>query len=504
MTTSPTPATTPTLLELLTTHGAAPSLVVEGVVHDHVALLSAARAIAAGLLGGRASLDEDRVVILTAPDASYVAALLGTWLAGGIAVPVRPGTPAPEIDYIVDDAQSTVVLHDEPDMEAAQHLDAQPGLSRQAVRFDTDWPAPAPEVLPSRTTGALMIYTSGTTGRPKGVVHTHASLAAQVQSLRTAWAWTPQDRIPLVLPLHHVHGVVNVLCCALASGATCEMQGGLDPVRVWETFAAGDATLFMAVPTIYGRLIQAWEGADEDIRRRWSDAAHSLRLMVSGSAALPVDILERWEEITGHRLLERYGMSEVGMALSNTLEERVPGTVGFPLPGVSARLVDDDGQVLDGDDVSGHLQLKGPALFREYWRRPEATRDAFVDGWFDTGDDAGRTDGRYRILGRSSVDILKTGGEKVSALEVEFVYRTHEAIADIAVVGVSDPTWGQRICAAVVPAGELDPAELRAWGKQRLSDYKVPREFLVVEDLPRNAMGKVTKPEVSTLFATDG
>lgn len=474
-----------------------PALVAGGIAHTHEQVRRAAAAVATDLLAARDGLDEARVMILVEPTPDYVAALLGTWMAGGMAVPVRPGVPRPEIDRVVEDATASVVLHDAANADAVAHLD---GLELRPVAFHPDATA-TPPPAPSPDAGALMIYTSGTTGRPKGVVHTHASLAAQVAALRDAWAWSADDRIPLVLPLHHVHGIVNVLCCALASGATCEMHPRLDPAAVWESFANADTTLFMAVPTIYGRLIAAWDDADEATRGRWSDGARSLRLMVSGSAALPVDMLERWEAITGQRLLERYGMSEVGMALSNTLDERIPGSVGYPLPGVRARLVDDAGTVLDGDVDAGHLQLQGPALFREYWRRPDETRDAFVDGWFDTGDDAARRGGRYRMLGRSSVDILKTGGEKVSALEVEFVYRNHDHVDDIAVVGVPDPTWGQRVCAAVVPADDaLDPDTLRAWGKERLVDYKVPREFLVVDDLPRNAMGKVTKPAVADLF----
>lgn len=493
------PHDAPTILEAMARAGDRPALVAGDDVHTADEVRRAAAGIARDLLGGRDGLDEARVVLLSEPTPDYVAALLGTWMAGGLAVPIRPGVPRPEIDRVVEDAAPSIALHDAANAAALEHLDQHDDVVRRQVTFaPADAPPPTP---PSRDTAALMIYTSGTTGRPKGVVHTHASLAAQVAALQSAWAWTSDDRIPLVLPLHHVHGVVNVLCCALASGATCEMHPGLDPGRVWDAFTDADTTLFMAVPTIYGRLIRAWDEADTATRRRWSDGARGLRLMVSGSAALPVDMLERWEAITGQRLLERYGMSEVGMALSNTLDERVPGTVGYPLPGVRARLVDDAGRVLEGDVESGHLQLRGPAMFREYWRRPDETRDSFVDGWFDTGDDAARDDGRYRMLGRSSVDILKTGGEKVSALEVEFVYRTHDGVDDIAVVGVPDPTWGQRVCAAVVATDELDPAELRAWGKERLVDYKVPRDFLVVDDLPRNAMGKVTKPAVVELFA---
>ncbi len=253
----------------------------------------------------------------------------------------------------------------------------------------------------------------------------------------------------------------------------------------------------MAVPTIYHRLIGAWEESDPSERTAMSAGCRSLRLMVSGSAALPIPTLERWREISGHTLLERYGMTEIGMALSNPLHgERLPGRVGSPLPGVEVRLVDDDGNEV-GDGIPGEIQVRGDTVFTEYWDRPDATGEAFDGDWFRTGDVAVREDGSYRILGRASVDILKTGGEKVSALEIEEVLLGHPSVAEVAVVGVPDPEWGDRVVAAVVAAGDPpDPAELRAWCRDRLAPAKVPKEVHLVESLPRNAMGKVTKPEV--------
>jgi malonyl-CoA/methylmalonyl-CoA synthetase len=335
------------------------------------------------------------------------------------------------------------------------------------------------------------------------VVLTHGNLEAQVRALVEAWGWSGDDHILLHLPLHHVHGIVNVLLCALWSGAVCQILPRFDAVEVWDRMAVGDLTVYMAVPTVYRRLIDAWEAADAGTRVRWSAGARRLRLMVSGSAALPVSTLERWEEITGHRLLERYGMTEIGMALSNPLEgERRPGHVGSPLPGVDARLVDEDGKPVP-DGTSGTIEVRGPSVFRAYWRRPEATRDAFTeDGWFRTGDRAVVDDGAWRILGRESVDILKTGGEKVSALEIEDVLRGHPGVADCAVVGVADPEWGERVCAAAVAAGGAapEPEELRDFARERLAPWKVPKDVLLVEALPRNAMGKVTKPRVRALF----
>lgn len=227
-----------------------------------------------------------------------------------------------------------------------------------------------------------------------------------------------------------------------------------------------------------------------------------MRVMISGSAALPVATLEAWRRISGHTLLERYGMTELGMALSNPLAgERRPGYVGRPLPGVEVRLVDEAGTPV-GPDAPGEIEVRGPGVFLEYWRQPDATRTAFHDDWFRTGDTAVLEQGAYRILGRSSVDIIKTGGFKVSALEIEEELRGHPAVAECAVVAVADPDWGERICVAVelVPAAALDLGELQTWARQRLAPYKVPRELRCVTALPRNAMGKVVKPDVAKLF----
>jgi malonyl-CoA/methylmalonyl-CoA synthetase len=228
--------------------------------------------------------------------------------------------------------------------------------------------------------------------------------------------------------------------------------------------------------------------------------------MVSGSAALPVNTLQHWKEISGHTLLERYGMTEIGMALSNPLHgERVPGSVGSPLPSVEVQLVGENGKPV-ASGTPGEIEVRGPSVFAEYWGRPDATRDAFRDGWFRTGDTAVVENGIYRILGRTSIDILKTGGHKVSALEIEEALREHPAIAECAVVGVPDPEWGERIAAAVVlnDGAALDLPSLRAWTRELLAAHKLPSRLLVLDLLPRNAMGKVMKPAVAAMFQAVG
>jgi len=468
--------------------------------------MEASGAAATRLLGASDDLSEARVCFLAPPGWDWLATHWGVWRAGGISVPMAVSHPPAELAYLLDDADPEVVVAHPSLVDRVAGVAEERGLP---VLSTSDLVAPGPAArLPALKAdrGAMMLYTSGTTGRPKGVVINHANVEAQIRTLVDAWGWSADDRILLTLPLHHVHGIVNVLHCALWSGATCDILPAFDARAVWDRMARGDLTLYMGVPTLYHRLIDAWEAADDDTRARWSAGARKLRLMVSGSAALPVPTLERWRELTGHTLLERYGMTEIGMGLSNPLEgERRPGHVGRPLPGVELRLVDEeDRPVADGE--AGQIQVKGPAVFREYWRRPEATAEAFTpDGWFRTGDRAVLEDGAYRILGRESVDILKTGGEKVSALEIEDVLRTHAKVADCAVVGVPDPDWGERVCAAVVPPAGADgpeEAEIRDFARERLAPWKVPKEVKVMTELPRNALGKVTKPAVKELFAS--
>ncbi len=419
-----------------------------------------------------------------------------------MAVPLALPHPPAEHAHVLDDAGATLALADAENAGRLAPLAAERGVRLLSLE-EAGRPAAGRRTghIPAPGDPALVLYTSGTTGKPKGAVHTHGSLEAQVASLSEAWEWGGDDALPNVLPLHHTHGLVNVTLCALANGSRVEMLPGFDAEATWRRLEEGGLSLFMAVPTVYAKLAAALEEADAAVRARRSAACRRLRLMVSGSAALPVSLFGRWEELSGHRLLERYGMTEIGMALSNPLRgERVPGTVGMPLPSVEVALVDEaEGECADG--APGELRVKGPTLFRAYHGRPEETASAFADGWFLTGDVAVREAGRFRILGRASSDILKTGGYKVSALEIEDVLRLHPAVKDAAVVGLPDEEWGERVAAAVVTGGApLSLDSLRAFARERLAPYKLPTRLLVLDDLPRNAMGKVTKPAVRALF----
>lgn len=465
-------------------------------------LLERSAAVAAALLDSRSDLNEDRIAFLLPAGFDYASVQWGIWRAGGIAVPLSLSATEKELEGTLEDCQPACVVTSE---ESAGRL---AGICRirnlrflKTEDFAENVNAALPEMDPSRR--AMILYTSGTTSRPKGVVSTHAIIQAQIESLVRAWEWRPDDRIPLFLPLHHIHGIINILGSALWTGAQIEAFPRFEMEAVLERVAAKAYSLFMAVPTIYVKLIEALEGLPAKEREPVIAGFQAMRLMVSGSAALPQSVHEKWTALTSQKLLERYGMTEIGMALSNPYRgERRPGAVGQPLPGVEVRLESETGEIIAAENQPGEIQVRGPNVFLEYWNRPDATREAFADGWFRTGDIAVLEDGYYRIMGRQSVDIIKSGGYKLSALEIEAAVLDHPAIAECAVVGLADDTWGEVVAAALVLAkGEtFETGDFEAWCRERLSPYKIPRRILCVEELPRNAMGKVTKPAVRDLF----
>jgi malonyl-CoA/methylmalonyl-CoA synthetase len=472
-------------------------------VFSYSDLLHISGLIATGLLKDTEDLQEQRVAFLIPPGFEYVATQWGIWRAGGIAVPLCVSHPRPELEYVITNSGASIIVVHPQFEDILLSLATEKNL-RFILTSATlpDHVTTLPNIDIQRR--ALILYTSGTTGKPKGVVTTHDHIQAQVTSLVTAWEWTSDDRILNVLPLHHIHGIINVLTCALWVGAECHILSKFDAETVCNQICEGKLTLFMAVPTIYVKLIAAWENATQERQKTMTAGCEKMRLMVSGSAALPVQVLAKWQNISGHFLLERYGMTEIGMALSNSLHgQRYAGYVGQPLPQVEVRLVDENGELVP-PGIPGEIQVKSPGVFLEYWQNPQSTEKAFRDGWFCTGDTAIVENDNYRILGRMSVDIIKTGGYKVSALEIEEVLRTHPDIQECAVVGVTDLEWGERVCAALVllPERQLTLESLRSWAKEQLAVYKIPTRILIVDELPRNAMGKVTKPQVVELFCS--
>lgn len=483
-------------------HGDAVALQAGSQTYRYPDLLERSAALAFELLGDEKDLNEARIACLIPPGFDYVTTQWGVWRAGGVFVPLSLSATEPELEYSLSDSGASCIVVTQDLATEVSSLCEQLRLRCVVVEEIASVDViTLPTIEPQRR--AMILYTSGTTSRPKGVVTTHANIEAQITSLVEAWHWESSDRIPLFLPLHHIHGIINILSCALWSGATVETYPGFQMDAILDRVAAGAYTVFMAVPTIYVKLIQKLESLSDNARQPVIDGFAGMRLMISGSAALPTTVHERWFSLVRQKLLERYGMTESGMGLSNPYEgERRPGAVGRPLPGVEIRLMAESGELVSEEEQPGEIQVRGPGVFSEYWNRAEATASSFEEGWFRTGDMAVMRDGYYHIMGRQSVDIIKSGGYKLSALEIEAVLMDHPAIRECAVVGVPDETWGEAVAAAVVlePDKLLDVESLREWCRDRVSHYRIPRHLLVVEQLPRNAMGKVTKPKITDLF----
>ena len=476
------------------------AIIASGKSFSYKTLLQASQQFATHLLDGRNDLDGARVAFMVDPGFDYVKVQWGIWQAGAVAVPLCVTHPLPSLQYVLEDTGTTILVispqyHDLLAAYALEHsiqLIVVDRLSETTV-----------VVLPQLDShrNAMILYTSGTTNKPKGVVTTHANIAAQINSITSAWQYAPTDHALCVLPLHHVHGIINVVSATLSSGGTVEFVASFSVDDIFSRFLKGDINVFMAVPTIYFKLIAGFELLDVEAKQQLKNALKKFRLMVCGSAALPVSMTQKWEQVSGHVLLERYGMTEIGMGISNPyIGFRKPGAIGMPLPGVSVRLVDENMQpVINGE--AGEIQIKGENVFKEYWNKPDATAKEFTpDGWFKTGDVAVVEEGYYRILGRSSVDIIKSGGYKLSALEIEEVLRSHDLVDDCAVVGIADEEWGELVVAAVVAKAGLEQHQLNQWMRTQMPTYKTPRKYLLVKELPRNAMGKVLKNEVKTMF----
>lgn len=479
------------------------AIVSDNNTYSYQQLLDASAAFASLLLAENTDLNENRVAFMVTPGFDYVRVQWGIWRAGGVAVPLALSYPLPSLNYVIDDTEAQTIVVSSSYAAMLAPLATEKGLRLIVLGEEPTVPTvQLPDLQPERR--AMILYTSGTTNLPKGVVTTHRNLEAQISTLVDAWQWSSADHTLCILPLHHVHGIINVISCALWSGATVEFLPSFTAESVFAAFQKGAINVFMAVPTIYFKLIAYWESLPADQQQALSAILKPFRLMVSGSAALPVSVMERWKVISGHTLLERYGMTEIGMGISNPYDgERRAGHIGQPLPGVRVRLVDEsNNEVPTGQP--GEIQVKGDNVFLEYWHRPEATQKAFTDdGWFRTGDIAVVDEGYYRILGRDSIDIIKSGGYKISALEIEEVLRTHPAITDCSVVGIPNEEWGELVAAVLlVNDDSVEITEVNNWLRQQMPAYKVPRQYRIVAELPRNAMGKVTKNDLKPLFLT--
>ncbi len=420
-----------------------------------------------------------RVAVLATPTASTVLAITGCLIAGVPAVPVPADVGTAERAHILRDSAAQAWLGEQPDdLSGLPHIPVR--LSARSAHRHRE---------PAADDPALVIYTSGTTGPPKGVQLSRRALAADLDALAAAWQWTPDDVLVHGLPLYHVHGLVLGLLGSLRFGNRFVHTGKPTAAGYAQARIQAGGTLYFGVPTVWSRVV-----ADATAAR----VLRAARLLVSGSAPLPVPVFSRLAELTGHPPIERYGSTESLITLSTRADgERRPGWVGLPLHGVQTRLVDEDGALAshDGETIA-RLQVRGSTLFDGYLNRPDATAEAFdVDGWYRTGDVAVIDGaGMHRIVGRESVDLIKSGGFRVGAGEIETALLGHPGVAEAAVVGLPDDDLGQRIVAFVV--GDAEPEELTDYVAQHLSAHKLPREVRIVDELPRNAMGKVVKKEL--------
>lgn len=435
------------------------------------------------------------VGVFLPPTAALVPALLAVWASGSTAVPLSPLFPAAALSPLLKVIHPAAIVtthalrHALPPFSTPVELveDAHPS------EREIDYPAVCDQLAPLMPSTALIFFTSGTTGHPKGVVWSQQMLMYQLHTLSEAWKWSSADRILNVLPLHHIHGMVNVVLSAVFNGATLEMHSAFDAHSVWRSILGEGEfqppTVFMAVPAVYKKLILYYNAASPADQNAMRQAAASLRLYVCGSASLSKSDFDAWKYITGHTILERYGMTETGMTLSNLYDDRHHGLLGCPLPGVQVRV--------EGEHQTGQLLVKGPGVFQQYYRMPDITERSFTpDGWFKTGDvvSIDQQTGYYKLLGRESSDIIKTGGYKVSALEIEDVIRDCQGVVDCCVLGVPDDVLGQRIAAAIIVDDTKEIlSSVRQRVEQYLPKYKIPRQYHVVDDFPRNVLGKVQK-----------
>jgi malonyl-CoA/methylmalonyl-CoA synthetase len=452
---------------------------------DRLARVHAARLREAGIGPG------DRVAVWATPHVAAVAAILGDALLGVATVPLNPGLGQAELRHVLADAAPRAILAADP----APFRERTPSVAPVDLGGGAG-PLPPP---PAPSDPFLVVYTSGTTGPPKGAGITHAAAAFDLDALAAAWGWTEGDVLVHALPLFHVHGLVLGVIGALRAGSTLRLLPRFTPEGVCAAMGR-EGTMLFAVPTMYHRLAEHCEATPADAAR-----LGRARLLVSGSAALPVRENERLHRLFGQRPVERYGLTETLILCAARHDgPRTPGTVGPPLPGLTLRLVDEQRQPLaPGPDVIGEIAVKGPCVFDGYLNRPDATAEAMdAAGFFYTGDIASVTPaGELRIVGRRATDLIKTGGYKVGAGEVEAALLEHPAVREAAVIGLPDDDLGERIVAFIVPAPGTTPAAeaLAEHVARLLAPHKRPRAVRLVEALPRNAMGKVLKRRLAEL-----
>lgn len=458
-----------------------------------------ATAMIANLLGSLGLAEGARVAVQTEKSVEALMLYLGVLRAGYVHLPLNTAYQASEIEYFIGNAEPAVVVCSGKNFGWVSKIAFQAGTQhvftlnedRSGSLLERAFHQPAEHVPVQRRADELaaILYTSGTTGRSKGAMLTHGNLLSNAQTLHAYWGWRPDDVLIHALPIFHVHGLFVASHGALLAGARMIWFSKFDPRAVAARLP--EATVFMGVPTLYVRLL-----AEPAVNR---ESCAGMRLFLAGSAPLLIETFNEWRNRTGHTIVERYGMSETAMLTSNPYHaedgDRRGGTVGFPLPGVGLRVHDDQGQPMPTGEIGG-IQVKGPNVFVGYWRMPEKTKEEFTaDGWFKTGD-VGQVDeqGYVTIVGRSK-DLVISGGYNVYPAEVEGVINEMPGVAESAVIGVPHPDFGEAVVAVVVPrpGATVQPDDVIATLKQRIANFKVPKQLYVVPELPRNTMGKVQK-----------
>ena len=452
----------------------------------------------------------DRVALQLSKSLEFILVHLATIRLGAITLPLNLAYPPDEVEYFLSDSGAKLffalesakgkiqsILPRLPELQKSVLLD--PGSPDRFQTLITSYHLPgSPHEAANLSDTAVIIYTSGTTGRPKGAEITHGNLSSNLESLHEAWGWQSEDILLHVLPIFHVHGLFVALHGALHAGATTLLMREFDARRTLQMLAAGQCTVFMAVPTIHQRLLDVPDAGQFDLSR--------VRLITSGSDRLPDEIFAGFQQAFGYTLLERYGMTETGMNCSNPLNgERRLGSVGLPLAGVEVRVVNPENDQSLPDGEIGEVQLRGPNIFKGYWKQPHKTTESFTaDGWFRTGDLGFREpDGYLTLCGRSK-DLIISGGLNIYPPEVERVLAEHPSVAACAVIGCPDREWGESVTAVVVVYGgeSVSSADLIAFCRERLAPYKSPKSIVFKEDLPRNAMGKVQKTELRKIVCS--
>ncbi len=474
-------ATREPLLPALHERDSEPALQVGEAALTYAELRGAAGAVA------RRAAGAERVGVWAESTLETCVAIVGALAAGAVVVPVNPKLGEAELKHVLEDSRPELLFGAPRD--ALAMIPDPPALAR----VDLDEQAELPRDELDAEHPAFVVYTSGTTGLPKGAILPRRSVASNLDALAEAWEWTADDRLTHGLPLFHVHGLVVGLLGPLRRGGQLRHLGRFEPDALTSALEDG-ATMVFGVPTMYHRLAEEAAGNE-----RLAAALGRPRLLVSGSAPLPAPDFERVLELTGQQIVERYGLTETLMNTAvRASGERRPGYVGEPLSGVELRLVADDGGDIEvrDDETIGEIAVRGPNVFSGYLNRPDATAEAMRDGWFFTGDIGTRTpEGYLRIVGRRSTDLIKTGGYKVGAGEVETALLGHPAVDEAAVLAAPDPDLGERIVAFVVAGNGDAPSadELIEHVAGQLAPHKRPREVRFVDSLPRNAMGKIQK-----------